>query len=307
MKYRPLLNSEIQLSEIGMGCASYWGKKSFSEAKAIEVVHRAMDTGVNYFDTGHSYSGGQAEIRLGKALRTKTSAANSDDKSPIISSKVGTRIGNLGRLYKDFSADWIKQSCEQSLRQLQLEHIPIFFLHGPNPEDFNDEVYRVLNELQQAGKIGLVGVNTFSDEIINMTAESEQFQVVMLDYNILSQHRATTINMLHQRGLDVIIAGAIAGGLYDRRFKQFKGMKSLWYWLRALKNNRAQLQQSRSFDFLNSQDAATAIQLALAFVLQNQEFSSALVGTTSVAHLDELLDSTHIKISQHLMSKISST
>ncbi len=307
MRYRSLLNSDLKLSEIGLGCASYWGKKSFLESAAISVVHRAIDGGVNYFDTGHSYSGGHAEIRLGKALKSKTILNNSNAQQLIVSSKVGTRIGNYGRLIKDFTPAWIKQSCEQSLQQLQLEQLPIFFLHGPNPEDFSEEVFTILYELRQAGKIGLLGVNSFNDEIIQMAVDSKQFQCVMLDYNILSQHRANSLSELHENGLDVMVAGAIAGGLYDRRFKQFKGMKSVWYWLRAFKNNRALMNKARSFNFLNEQESASAIQLALAYVLQNQQFASALVGTTSVEHLDELLNTTHIDISPQLMSKILST
>ena len=301
MQYRKLFKSHLKLSEIGLGCASYWGKKHFSENKAIDVVHHAIDQGVNYFDTGHSYSGGYAEIRLGKALRGRI-----NDNQLIISSKVGTRVANFGRLYKDFSAAWIKLSCEQSLRQLKTDHLPIYFLHGPNPEDFNDEVFQVLQELKQAGKIGMVGVNAFDDGIIEIAVNSDQFQCVMLDFNILTPQRTQTIETLKRQGMNVIVAGAIAGGLYDHRFKKFKGMKSIWYWLRALKNNKALLQKAQTFAFLNHQPSATAVQLALAYVLKNQLFSSALIGTTSVKHLAELLQTDVNQLSADLMSQIES-
>ena len=68
MKRRSLQNAEFQVSEIGLGCASYWGNKRFSEKQAVAVVHAALAHGINYFDTGHSYSGGYAEARLGRAL-----------------------------------------------------------------------------------------------------------------------------------------------------------------------------------------------------------------------------------------------
>lgn len=305
MRYRKMLNSALKLSEISLGCASYWGKKQFSEKKAIEVVHHALDAGINYYDTGHSYSGGYAEIRLGKALRSKTLISQDLSDQIIISSKVGTKLGHFGRTYKDFSATWIKQSCEQSLRQLQVEHLPVFFLHGPNPEDFNETTYGVLDELKQAGKIGLIGVNSFDDAIIEQAVNCGQFQCVMLDYNLLTPHRKTTIDYLMNHGMDVIIAGALAGGIYDRRFKQFNGLKSIWYWLRALKNNKALLQQAKQFDFLNDQKSASAVQLALAYVLNNPNFSSALIGTTSVTHLNELLATDVNQLSEELINKIN--
>jgi aryl-alcohol dehydrogenase-like predicted oxidoreductase len=304
MRYRELLNSDIKLSEIGLGCASYWGNKHFSEKKATAVVHQAIDSGVNYFDTGHSYSGGHAEIRLGRALKSKAAADKVQLQPLLISSKVGTRVGNYGRLYKDFSPAWIKQSCELSLRLLQVDHLPVFFLHGPNLEDFNDDVYQALTELQQQGKIGLVGVNSFNDSIIELTTNSNQFQCLMLDFNIMTPLRSKTIEKLNQQGLDVIVAGALAGGLYDRRFKQFNGLKSFWYWLRALKNNKSMMKDAKQFAFLNEQAPATAIQLALAYVLNNQKICSALVGTTSVAHLNEILQVDINQLNGELLNKI---
>jgi aryl-alcohol dehydrogenase-like predicted oxidoreductase len=68
MLYRPLGMTGLRVSEIGLGCASYWGKKIFSEAEAIRIVHAAADYGVTFFDAGASYSVGNAEPRLGRAL-----------------------------------------------------------------------------------------------------------------------------------------------------------------------------------------------------------------------------------------------
>ncbi len=300
MKFRKLHNSDLKLSEVGLGCASYWGQKYFSERQAIQVVHRAIDHGVTYLDTGHSYSGGHAEKRLGKALQEAPNKENL-----IVSSKVGTRVGPRGRLYKDFSPQWIQHSCEQSLHNLQLDHLPILFLHGPNPEDFNDETYQALAELKQAGKVGMVGVNSFNDDIINLAADCKHFQSIMLDFNILMQHRIETILELKQQKIDVLVAGAIAGGLYDRRFKKFSGLKSIWYWLRAYKNNRVLMQKAKRFVFLNQQETGTAVQLALAFVLRNVDITSALVGTTSVKHLEELIAAVDIQLNDQLMDLIT--
>ena len=111
MNKRVLGSTNIQISEIGLGCASYWGKKIFSEKQAIKVVHTALDNGINFLDTGHSYSDGNAEPRLGRALKTVT---NKNDL--CISSKAGTRIHSNGNLYKDFSAKWIEESCHLSIK-----------------------------------------------------------------------------------------------------------------------------------------------------------------------------------------------
>lgn len=148
MDKRILGSTNIEISEIGLGCASYWGKKNFSETQAIKVVHTALDNGVNFLDTGHSYSDGNAEPRLGKALKDVT---NKNDM--CVSSKAGTRIGENGRLYKDFSPKWIEESCHLSIKNMGLDHLPLLQLHGPQISDFTDELFEKLLKLKEEGTI----------------------------------------------------------------------------------------------------------------------------------------------------------
>ena len=124
MKKRELGNTGMYVSEIGLGCASYWGKKQFNKTEAIKVVHTALDNGVTLFDTGHSYSGGNAEIRLGEALE---GISNKSDL--VISTKCGTRISNNGKLYKDFSQNWIRESCNLSLKRIGINELGMYQLH----------------------------------------------------------------------------------------------------------------------------------------------------------------------------------
>ncbi|MCX7544826.1 aldo/keto reductase [Marinicella gelatinilytica] len=297
MKYRNL--GPFSVSELGLGCASYWGKKHFSEQQAIRVVSAAIDQGVNYFDTGASYSGGHAEQRLGRILKHHVT-----DSELFISSKVGTEVGHFGRLYKNFSYQGILSSCERSLRRLGVNQLSVLFLHGPNPEDFNDHTYQALSDLKQSGKVALVGVNTFNPHIIKLTQQSQRFDVLMTDFNVFKPQQIETINQTRQMGMDVVIAGALGGALYSRQWRRISGVKSLWYWLRAYKNNRKQLQAAHYFDFLNKYPNWHATQLALAYVLNDPHFSSALVGSTSEHHIQQLADVSGRMVPNEVMIKI---
>jgi Predicted oxidoreductases (related to aryl-alcohol dehydrogenases) len=300
MQYRQL--AHFQVSEVGLGCASYWGKKHFSEQSASQVVLSALDAGVNHFDTGGSYSGGHAEQRLGRIIQHI-----SHHDALIISSKVGTEVGRFGRLYKDFKPDSIKQSCERSLQRLGVEKLSVLYLHGPNVEDFNDETYRVLSDLKQSGKVDLVGVNTFNPHIIQLTQQSSQFDVLMTDFNIFKPAQIETILHTRELGKAVVIAGALGGAIYSRQWRQITGIKSLWYHLRAYKNNRAQRQVANQFDFLNEHPKLNATQLALAYVLGFNCFSSALVGSTSAQHIQQLTRVTGQSLPHDYMAKIKQT
>ncbi|KAA3641058.1 MAG: aldo/keto reductase [Proteobacteria bacterium] len=297
MNYRQLV--QYRVSEVGLGCASYWGKKYFSERQAAQVVHRALDQGINYLDTGASYSGGHAEHRLGRILKQI-----SNNKSLVVSSKVGTEVGHFGRLRKDFSWQNIRYSCERSLARLGVEQLSILFLHGPNVEDFNEDTYQALADLKQAGKVSLVGVNSFNPHIIQLTRDSGQFDVLMTDFNVFKPQQIKTLSNTRELGMAVIVAGALGGALYSRPWRHNLSIKNLWYGLRAFKNNRAQLNQAEHFDFLNKHPKYQATQLALAYVLQNKSLSSALVGSTSPQHIQQLAATCGVMLSREYLIKI---
>ena len=84
MRYRALGRTGLTVSEIGFGCASWWGQKAFPEREAIALVEAAVEGGVTFFDTGAAYSGGNAEPRLGRALK------GVDASRLVIATKAGT-------------------------------------------------------------------------------------------------------------------------------------------------------------------------------------------------------------------------
>ena len=294
-----ILGSTFKISEIGLGCASYWGKKIFSERQAIKIVYTALDKGVTFLDTGHSYSNGNAELRLGKAL---LNVSNKNDL--CISSKAGTRIANNGKLYKDFSPEWIEKSCHLSIKNLGLEYLPLFQLHGPAISNLTDELLNKLVQMKQSGTIGAIGINTFDDDVIAKLVDLEFFDFVMLDYNILTQYREPMIDKLHDNGIGVIAGAALADSLYSNRIFKIRGLKDVWYLLRALKNFREKLIKGYSFRFINHLEDITGAQIAMAYVLNNPKISSAVFGTTNEMHLLENLKAQEIRLSNELILKI---
>ncbi len=299
MNKRQIGLTGISVSEIGLGCASYWGKERFNEAEAIRIVSVAIDKGVNLFDTGHSYSEGNAEVRLGKALKDR------QDKSDlVISSKAGTRIGNKGKLYKDFSPNWIRESCELSLKRLGLETLPLLHLHGPAVSDINDELIDELLKLKSEGLVRAIGVNSFEDDVLEKVLGLDVFDFVMPDYNILCKEREPLIEKLNAKGISVIAGAALADSLYSNRVFKVKGIKDLWYLARALKNFRGKLVKGFSYRFVNNVPDITASQIALAYVLANAKISSAVFGTTSENHLLENLGAASVNLPDEIMRRI---
>jgi aryl-alcohol dehydrogenase-like predicted oxidoreductase len=297
MLYRSLGDTGLRVSEIGFGCASFWGKKAFSETEAVRLVHAAVDNGVTFFDTGASYSDGNAEPRLGRAL-----AALGNRQDIIVATKAGSLIRG-GKWHEDFSPLGVRQTVEESLVRLRLDAIPLLQLHGPAIADLTDELLDTLIRLKDEGKVHHLGVNSFDMRVIEHVMTLPDFRVVMIDYNILRPEREAIVKELAARRLG-ILAGMALGGVLYRKFS-FGGFRDAWYLARAWKNHRADLPRARAFRFLNDEPGQPAGAIALSWVLRNPAISSAFFGTTRMSHLLDNLGSSGRILSDDLLRKIA--
>jgi aryl-alcohol dehydrogenase-like predicted oxidoreductase len=300
MLYRSLGKTGLRVSEIGFGCASFWGKKVFDEATAIRLVHTAIAHGVTFFDTGASYSGGNAEPRLGKAL-----ARLPNQRDLVIATKAGSCIDERGRWREDFSAPGVRRTVEASLVRLGLDAIPLLQLHGPEITNITDDLLDTLTRLKEEGKVLHLSVNSFDAGVIEYIMTLPMFGAVMIDYNILRPEREPVIEKLAARNFGILAGMALGGGLYLKNGLRIRGLQDLWYLARAWKNHRSDIRRSRSLDFLHHQAPLTAAEIALAWVLRRAEIGCAVLGTTRMSHLSENLRASGRTIGYELLQKIS--
>jgi aryl-alcohol dehydrogenase-like predicted oxidoreductase len=296
----PILKSNIAISAVGLGCASAWGQSWFDEKTAIAIVHRALELGVTVFDTGPSYSNGNAEPRLRRALKgTETSKL-------LISTKVGTHIGNNGRLFHDLSPAAILKSIDASRRRLDLDIIPLLYLHGLRKEELRSPLLDTLAELRNRGWVRWLGVNSFDTDILEMLLGFSIFDVVMLDYNVLSRRRERLIDQLSQAGKFIVAGAALANHLYSPGFLLPKSSADVWYSLRALKNYRQQLFQARRYTSLGTYGQWSRGQVALAYVLSNPLVGTAMFSTTRLMHLEENIAACSLELPELWINQIRS-
>lgn len=283
MRMRPFGQTGAMVSELGFGCASFWGRAMFPEAQAIGLVHQALDLGVTFFDTGASYGGGVAETRLGLALRGR------DTSRLIVATKAGPeKVG--GKVVRDYSPDAIEASLERSRQRLGLETIPLFQLHGPEIGDMTEALFERLGQLRARGWYRWLGLNSFDSAPLQWAIDSGRFDTVMLDYNLLRADRAALIAPAAQRGMAPIAGMPLAMGHIDRQAFKLRRMSDLWYLARGLAypRHRADLIAGLRYGFLRQVEGWTPARAALAWVLANPEVSVAVVGTTRPEHLSEL-------------------
>jgi len=297
MRYRPLGVTGLTVSELGFGCASWWGKPRFEERTALGLVHEALDRGVTLFDTGASYSAGEAEPRLGRALKGRNTS------KLVIATKAGTYHAGGGRIARDMSPAAIAASAERSLRNLGLGALGLLQLHGPAIHEL-EAALETLAGLKARGLVRAVGLNSFDPAVIQHAIGLAGVDVVMVDYNVLRPEREPLIARAAAAGKGVLAGMPLAMGHTRPLLERLRGPQDLWYAARALAKHRGELARGRSFRFLHRLPDLTGSQAALAYVLANRGVSAAVFGATRLEHLRENLAASGLGLPDGVMARI---
>lgn len=169
-----------------------------SETEAIQLVHKALDVGVTFFDTAPNYGHGSGETRLGKALQGV-------DRSKIV---INTKFGHTDTGTTNFSSDYITQSLEGSLKRLQVDYVDTLIIHNP-PSSYLDgnknDHYAILERLVDEGKIRGYGASLDTSAEMNLLMDTTGASVIEAFFNILHQDTASAIRSAKKRELGIIV------------------------------------------------------------------------------------------------------
>ena len=295
MKYRTLGNTELELSEVGFGlwtvATNWWGK--IEEAEGVNLLVRAYDLGINFFDTADTYGVGYGEEILAKALRGQR-------HDMVVATKFGydfytnvEREGHKERPQK-FEPEFIRFACEQSLRRLRTDYIDLYQLHNPRIDTIEeDEVFDTLDELVKEGKIRYYGValgpdiGWFEEGDASMTERNAPAMQII--YSILEQQPARQFfPIAEQQGTGLITRVPHASGMLDGTYTKDTVFEPSDHrshrrqvWLEESLEKVAQL------DFLAEELTGTIGQLAIKFALSGPQVAAVLPNMTSIPQLEE--------------------
>jgi aryl-alcohol dehydrogenase-like predicted oxidoreductase len=219
---------------------------------------------------------------------------------------VGTHIGINGRLFHDLSPAAVLKSVDASRRRLDLDIIPLLYLHGLRKEELRSPLLDTLAELQNRKWVRWLGVNSFDTDTLEMLSGFSIFDVVMLDYNVLKRGRERLIDQLSRAGKFIVAGAALANHLYSPRFLLPRSAADVWYSLRALKNYRQQLLQARRYTSLGTYGQWSRGQVALAYVLSNPLVGAAMFSTTRLTHLEENVAACGLELPEPWINQIRS-
>ncbi len=204
MRSNRLGSSDLLVSEIGLGCMSL----GTDPRRAADIVHRAVELGVTFFDTADLYNRGVNEELVGRALRGVRDRV-------VIASKVGNRWREDGSGWDwDPSKSYIRQAVEGSLRRLGVEVIDLYQLHGGTIDDPVDETIEAFEELKAEGLIRHYGLSSIRPNVIREYVRRSNIASVMMQHSLLDRRpEEETEDLLLDHGVSVIVRGPVAKGL----------------------------------------------------------------------------------------------
>jgi hypothetical protein len=212
MEYRSFGRTGLQVSAIGFGCWELGGQYGhYDESEVIAAVHRALDLGINCYDTAEGYGFGRSEELLARALGARR-------KEVILVTKFG--IYQTDSLWwRDSSRAQALAAIERSLKFLQTDYIDVYLIHWPDRQTPYEETMQVLEEIVQAGKARFVGVSNFRGDEIERCMQARRVDVGQYGYHLFDRRMEQAVFPTCQKhGIGVMAYGSLAHGLLTGAF-----------------------------------------------------------------------------------------
>lgn len=303
MKFKKLGNTEEQLSAIGLGCMGMsFAYGPTDEQESINTLHRALDLGVNFWDTADMYANGENEKLISKVL-----VPNRD--KIFIATKFGFRFkdgkashSGAPGTYFDGSPEWIRQAVDLSLQRLKIDTIDLYYAHRVDPNVPVEETVGAMAELVKAGKVKYLGLSEASAESIRKANKIHPIAALQSEYSILTKDiEKEILPTIKELGISLVPYSPLARGLFTNIYDaQNLGdddfRKSLpRYQQEYLENNTKLANEINEFA---ASKGVKGTQLALAWVLNQGDDIIPIPGTKRIKYLEENIAAVNIELSQ---------
>ena len=295
MEYRRFGHTDMTASVLGFGCWEMGGGYGdINESEVIDAVHRAIDLGINCFDTAPAYGRGESETMLARALGPRR-------KDVLVVTKCG--VGYEGRPKgRDSRLVSITESIDRSLRNLQTDYVDVLLVHWPDVNTPFDETMTALDNIVQQGKARAIGVSNFTLEQIKECVETRRMDVVQYGLNMFDRRVQREISpYCLEHGISVMVYGPLAFGLLTGAFTtdttfgendwRATGGRPGWnVGVFAEENFQRNVRVVEELMPIAARRGKKMPHLALRWVLSNPAVSVALVGTRSVREIEDNME-----------------
>lgn len=305
MKTRTLGPLGPEVSAIGLGCmgmAAFYGQAS-SEDQATAVIHRALDLGLNFFDTAEMYGPHTNEVQVGKALKGRRGQA-------FVATKFG--IGyNADRtgLAVDGSPANVRRAIEGSLQRLGMDHVDLFYLHRVDPNTPIEETVGAMAKLVTEGKVRFLGLSEAAPETLRRAHATHPITALQTEYSLWSREPEEGLfDVTRELGIGFVPYSPLGRGFLSGDIKSIDDLAADDY---RRQNPRFQGENfQKNMDLvaavtaIASDKGVTAAQLALAWVLAQGDDLVPIPGTRRIPTLEDNIAATEIVLTPEDLARI---
>lgn len=310
MQYRRLGRAGVQVSTIALGSWLTYGG-SVEEDSAIDCIHTAYEQGINFFDTANAYNRGKTELVVGRALKDYAR------DSYVLATKVFFPMGE-GPNDRGLSRKHILEQCHASLRRLGTDYIDLYQCHRYDQNTPLEETLRALDDLVTQGKVLYVGVSEWSATQISdavYTARELNLDRIVSNqpiYNMLIRYiEKDVIPLCEREGIGQVVFSPLSQGILTGKYKP--GQQPPQGTRAADSNSNMFMRDLMSDETLTAvqhlqefaqQSGYSLSQMALAWVLHQQNVSSAIIGASRPQQVLENIKASDITLSDDVLSRV---
>lgn len=291
-------NSTLNVNRIGLGCmgmSEFYG--SFNEAESINTLHKAIDLEVNFFDTADMYGSGANEKLIGKAFKDRRDAV-------ILATKFGVMRGSNGEwLGLNGQPAYIKKACDQSLLNLRTEAIDLYYMHRQDPNVEIEEIVGAMSELVKQGKVKYIGLCEVDADTIRRAHKIHPVAALQTEYSLWSREPEQALfDVCKELGITFVSYSPLGRGFLTGAIKSRADMEAGDFRLSNPRFTDAAIIENLRFveviDQIAKDKGVTKAQIALSWILSQNDEITAIPGTRKIHRLEENVGALNVELTQ---------
>jgi aryl-alcohol dehydrogenase-like predicted oxidoreductase len=306
--FRPLGNSGINLSALGLGCMGMsFAYGPADEAESLRVLHRYLELGGNFLDTAEVYGPYKNEELIGRFLREVPR------ETVVLATKFGFKFVNGERRGVDSSPENVRQACDGSLRRLGVDHIDLYYQHRVDSNVPIEETVGALKELVSAGKVRAIGLSEAHPETIRRAAKVHPVAALQSEYSLWTRDIESNgvLDTCRELGIAFIPYSPLGRGFLTGAIQKPSDLDpSDW----RLTNPRfaeavfeSNLKLAEAVKALAAKKNCTPAQFALAWVLAQGNDMIPIPGTKRLQYLEDNMGALAVQLTEAELKETNAT
>lgn len=297
-------HSTLNINRMGLGCmgmSEFYG--SFNEEESISTLHKAIELGVDFFDTADMYGSGANEELLGKAFKGRWDKVILATKFAIMRGPNGEFLGLSGK------PEYIREACDQSLQRLGVDAIDLYYMHRQDPEVEIEDIVGTMAELVSQGKVKYIGLSEVDPDTLRRAHAVHPITALQTEYSLWSRDPEKELfDVCKELGITFVAYSPLGRGFLTGAIKSRSDLEEGDYRLTNPRFTDEAIQKNLEFvevvEGIAQNKGVSKAQVALAWVLSQNDEITTIPGTRKIHRLEENLGALNVELTEEDLATI---